>query len=131
MNATEPFKAAIKNYLANLSQSDELIAKTLKKEGKNIDDCVTYILNTVKKSGKNGFADDEIFGMAIHYYDEDAIEVGKPIGGKVVVNHSLPKSKTVEIPKRPGETPKKEIAKPVSKVIPMPIKREFVQTSLF
>jgi hypothetical protein len=25
---------------------------------------------------------------------EDTIEVGKPISGKVVVNHSLPKSKT-------------------------------------
>jgi hypothetical protein len=30
MKATDPFKEAIKNYLANLSQSDELIAKTLK-----------------------------------------------------------------------------------------------------
>jgi hypothetical protein len=31
--------------------------------------------------------------MAIHYYDEDTIEVGKPIGGKVVVNHSFAKTK--------------------------------------
>jgi hypothetical protein len=44
-----------------------------------------------------------------------------------VVNHSLPKSKTVEIPKD-QEKHQKEIAKPVS-VIPMPIKREFIQTS--
>jgi hypothetical protein len=65
--------------------------------------------------------------MAIHYYDEDTIEVGKPIGGKVGL---IIPYKAVEIPKRPGETPK-EIAKPVSEVIPMPIKKEFVQTSLF
>jgi hypothetical protein len=30
-----------------------------------------------RKSSCNGFADDEIFRMAIHYYDEDTIEVGK------------------------------------------------------
>ena len=57
------------------------------KPEKNIDDCVTYILNEVKKSGCNGFADDEIYSMAVHYYDEDNIEVGKPMNAHVVVNH--------------------------------------------
>jgi peptidyl-tRNA hydrolase len=41
----------------------------------------------VQKSGCNGFADDEIFGMAVHYYDEDNIEIGKPMNAHVVVNH--------------------------------------------
>ncbi len=57
------------------------------KENKNIDDSITYILNTVQKSGCNGFHDDEIFGMAVHYYDEDNIEVGKPINARITVNH--------------------------------------------
>ena len=39
----------------------------------------TYILNQVKKSGCCGFSDDEIFGMALHYYQEDNIEVGSPL----------------------------------------------------
>ena len=38
------------------------------KPTKNIDNCITYILNQVKKSGCCGFSDDEIFGMALHYY---------------------------------------------------------------
>ena len=59
------------------------------KEGKNIDDCITYILNEVKKSGCNGFADDEIFSMALHYYDEDNIDVGNPVSCHVVVNHAV------------------------------------------
>ena len=54
---------------------------------KNIDDCVTYILNYVQKSGCNGFSDGEIYGQAIHYYDENEIEVGKPIQCQVAVNH--------------------------------------------
>ena len=27
--------------------------------------------------------------MALHYYDEDSIEVGKPIECKVVINHTV------------------------------------------
>lgn len=87
MKATNTFKEVIKSYLDGRAATDELFAKTYAKEGKNIDDCVTYIMNQVKESGCNGFADDEIYGMAVHYYDEDKIEVGKPISTRVVVNH--------------------------------------------
>lgn len=87
MKATDPFKATIKAYMDNRAEIDELFAKVYAKEGKNIDDCVTYILNQVKASGCNGFADDEIYGMAVHYYDEDNLEVGEPISTRVVVNH--------------------------------------------
>ena len=45
-----------------------------------MDECVTHILNYVQKSGCNGFTDGEIFGQAIHYYEENEIEVGKPMG---------------------------------------------------
>lgn len=44
-------------------------------------------MNTVQKSGCNGFADEEIFGMATHYYDETNIEIGKPMNCQVSVNH--------------------------------------------
>lgn len=87
MKATDSFKTIISNHLQKLADKDPLFAKTLKKENKNLDDCVTYILNQVKASGCNGFADEEIFGMAVHYYDEDNINVGAPINCKVVVNH--------------------------------------------
>ena len=48
---------------------------------------MTYILNYVQKSGCNGFTDGEIFGQAVHYYDENEIEVGNPIDCHVAVNH--------------------------------------------
>lgn len=85
----DPFKEAIISYLEELAITDELFAKTMSKTNKNIDDCATYILNTVKKSGRQGFADDEIFGMAIHYYDEDSIVVGEKISARVIVNRPL------------------------------------------
>ena len=33
--------------------------------------------------------DDEVWSLAIHYYDEDNIDVGNPISCGVVVNHVL------------------------------------------
>ena len=74
-------------YLEQRAAEDALFAKKYRNPAKNIDDCVTYILNYVQKSGCNGFTDGEIYGQAVHYYDENEIEVGEPIQCKVAVNH--------------------------------------------
>lgn len=99
MKGTELFKQIIKEHLDKKAQKDESFSRSYSKKGKNIDDCVTYILNQVKRSGCNGFDDSEIFGMAIHYYDEDDIKVGDPIDCKVVINHS---TATENYSKRPS-----------------------------
>ena len=54
---------------------------------KNIDDCITYILNCVKQSECAGFEDDEIFSMAVHYFDEENIDIGKPLQCDVRIDH--------------------------------------------
>ena len=89
MKGTENFKRTIQAYLEERAKVDELFAKSYSKPNKNIDDCITFILNEVQKSGCNGFEDDEIFGMAVHYYDEDNLSVGKKISCDVVVNHKV------------------------------------------
>lgn len=89
MKSTETFKSAIENHLKNRALEDELFAVTLKKENKNIDECINYILKTVKDSGCNGFADEEIFGMAVHYYDEDDIKNVASVSGRVIINKSI------------------------------------------
>lgn len=87
--ATDYFKQTIQSYLQRRAQEDELFAPRLANPKKTIDDCITYILNYVKESGCNGFADDEIYSLAMHYYDEDDIDIGKPLKCKVVVNHTI------------------------------------------
>lgn len=87
MKATASFKKVIWAHLEGVAQADPLFAETFKKPAKNIDDCISYILNTVQKSGCTGFADEEVFNMAIHYYDEDDIRPGSPVKAQVVVNH--------------------------------------------
>lgn len=86
---TQQFKTTIQAYLEKRAESDSLFAETLKKENKNIDECVNYILDEVQKSGCNGFADDEIFGMAVHYYDEDDLKATKQNSANVIVNHKV------------------------------------------
>ena len=87
MKATEQFTRTIAEYLNLRAATDTLFAPNLQKPHKSIEQCITYILNQVQKSGCNGFDDDEIYSMAIHYYDEDDLEVGNSITCNVVVNH--------------------------------------------
>ncbi len=87
MKSTEGFKKVISDHLAGVAAADPLFAEKMVNPKKDIDDCITYILNQVKASGCNGFADNEIFGMAIHYYDEDDVKPGARISCDVVVNH--------------------------------------------
>jgi hypothetical protein len=87
MKGTEHFTRTIAEYLNQRAVADPLFAPNLMKPNKNIEDCVTYIVNEVKKSGCYGFADDEIYSMAVHFFDEDNIDIGKPLDCHVVVNH--------------------------------------------
>ena len=96
MKGTEHFTRTIAEYLNQRAMTDPLFAPNLLKPNKNIEECITYILNEVQKSGCNGFDDDDellrawlekIFSMAVHYYDEDDVEVGKAISCQVAVNH--------------------------------------------
>lgn len=89
MNGTEQFTRTISEYLNLRAATDPLFAPNLAKLHKNIEDCITYILKQVQQSGCNGFEDDEIYSMAVHYYDEDDLEVGSPVACHVVVNHTI------------------------------------------
>lgn len=87
MKGTDSFRKAISRYLEQRGAEDPLFAETLQKPNKNIEDCITYILNQVQRSGCHGFEDSEIYDMAVHYYDEDDVKPGSPLSCKVVVNH--------------------------------------------
>ena len=84
---TQAFNETIKTYLEERAENDALFAVKYANPSTSVDDCVTYILNSVRKSGCCGFTNDEIFGLAVHYYEENEIEVGKPVNCQVVVNH--------------------------------------------
>ena len=89
MKTSNGFKETIKAYLDKRALEDELFAVTYKKENKNLDECCNYVMKCAKDGGCAGYSDDEVFGWAVHYYDEDDLKNIKPISGKVIINKSV------------------------------------------
>lgn len=107
------FQDTIKAYLDKRASEDSLFAVTYAKENKNIKDCCSYITGRAKKVQSGGCAvisHKEVFGWAVHYYDEDDIKIEKTSNTRSEVKTSAPK-KTVE--KKP-EAPKLKL-KPAKK----------------
>lgn len=93
MAKNDSFKQAIKTYLDKRAEEDALFAPKYANEKKNIDECCAYIMGEARKKGNAvAMTDDEVFGLAVHYYDEDSIKVNKlPAGQKVSVSSPAPK----------------------------------------
>lgn len=105
------FETSIKNFLDQLAKEDELFAKTYAKKNKSIKECCKYIYQQVEKARSGGAKcvaceDDEIYGLAIHYYDEDDIEVTGPKAKVEDVKH-------VDTPKKPKTKTKMKIEAPI------------------
>ena len=83
------FEETIKAFLDKKAEEDIRFSINYGKEGKSIEECCKYIIGEVKKTGREGFADAEIYGMAIHYYDEDSLQVEEPGECRVVVNKEI------------------------------------------
>jgi hypothetical protein len=82
--ATDLFKERIHIYLAEYANEDPLFREKFENPDKNIDDCCLYIVNQVKKSKIPGWHPSQIYGMALHYYDEDKIDVGASAQCRIV-----------------------------------------------
>ena len=81
-------KTKIKNYLDERAKNDELFAKAYTKSNKSIDECYRYILGEARKKGTEvGMSHEEVYGLAVHYYDEDNIKIN-PVYGYVQASAS-------------------------------------------
>lgn len=75
----EAVKKVIKDHLDQRAQTDELFAEVYAKPNKSIDECLEFIMGEARYLGGNAVCvpDDVVFGWAVHYYDEDDLEVEK------------------------------------------------------
>lgn len=97
-------KEEIKKYLDNRAKEDALFAERYAKEHKSIDECVEYVISCAyeKGAGKNiAVSRDEVFGWAVHYYDEDDVKIKK-------IGTSATTSKNVELTEEEKQELKKE-----------------------
>lgn len=135
---TDMFQKQIKQYLDKRASEDALFAASYNKKHKNIEDCVAYIIGEVQKAGKSAWADEEIYGMAVHYYDEDNLQA-KPYKGNVqIVSTQLADDVKAQLNREAEEMYREELLremrqpKPKAKAQPKPENKvAFVEQTLF
>lgn len=100
MEKTKTPKQIIQSYLEERAKNDPLFASVYAKPNKNINECLDYILSEAKKRGNAVcMSDDEVFGLAVHYYDEDDIEVSRQTNYKAATSQA-PKSDVGAAPQK-------------------------------
>jgi len=122
MKGSENFKKVILAYVQQEASVNSEFHSQFHNPKKNIDDCIKYILNTVKNSGSNGFTDKEVYDMALFYYKND-VEVKDMPQGSVVVNHhveltpeEIAEAKKAAVERVIAEEKQKIKSKPTTKV---------------
>lgn len=66
---TKSFNEVIADYLKQRAAEDTLFAPKFTNPKKSVDECCRYILGEARKRGNEVImTDDEVFGLAIHYY---------------------------------------------------------------
>ncbi len=78
----------LKDYLDKRAAQDPQFAAKYANEKKSIRECAQYIIGEAASQAEGGVAgmtDDEMFGLAVHYYDEEKVEI-KGIRGDVRIS---------------------------------------------
>ena len=123
----------IKKYLDDRAKSDPQFAICYAKENKNIKDCYAYIISEARKKATSNvccMSDDEVFGLAVHYYDEDDLDMSGAKKERKSANVKVVKSESVDTPEGKSKQKPKSAkkAKPKKNLKP---ERKLVQLSLF
>lgn len=87
---SKEFANAIKQYLDKRAAEEPAFAVKLQNPKKSLEECCLFIVGEVQESGRCGFADEEIYGMATHYFDEENLTIKELKGSfKVIVNQPV------------------------------------------
>ena len=83
---TKFFVEHIQRWLDEEMKRDEQLAAKVQQSGKTAEQACNYVLSEVRKSGRCGFDDPEVYGMVRHFFDEDEIkDPGKQDGIERIV----------------------------------------------
>ena len=89
------------------ANASDILVEKINKSDKGISDCWSFIVKQAKeKAGKNravGVADMEVFGWAIHYFEEDSIKKGDTPKIEAKVETTKEPIKIVKVEKKPKD----------------------------
>lgn len=74
-NSSSNFENVIKNYLDNFAKEDNSFNVKYSNPKKNIKECCNFIISEVYKRKVNALTSEEVFGLALHYYDEEEVSI--------------------------------------------------------
>lgn len=82
----KPFADAIKSYLDRRASEDKMFAESYANPKKSIGECCDFIVSEVRKQNRTAMTDDEVYGLAVHYYDEaDPGKIDKGIASRAAI----------------------------------------------
>lgn len=90
----------LKDYLDKLAAQDPQFAIKYANEKKSIHECARYIIGEASAQaveGVAGMTDEEMYGMAVHYYDEEKIEIRSISGGAKISRESVVSKESAKI----------------------------------
>ena len=93
------FADAVKSYLDRRASEYKMFAESYANQKKSIAECCNFIISEVRKQNRTAMTDDEVYGLAVHYYDEENIKVSTNIPTCRVV---VPELKKGHVPQLPG-----------------------------
>ena len=99
------FEKIIKDYIESACKTDAVLAGKYEKSGKDIEGCCKYIKSEARKKAQNGcavIADAEVFGWAVHYFDEEMTAPKGNIDCKVetTADPNVVRAKVADMPKK-------------------------------
>ena len=111
-------KTVIKTYLENRAAADPQFAARYANPKKSIEECCKYITGEAYAKAKNGVAvlsDDAVFGLAVHYYDEDSIVVQRTPSATSAPQAKLSKADREKLQRQAGAEDKAKVTAELKK----------------
>lgn len=97
----DPLQEQVQAYLDKRAAEDPQFAEKYANPKKSIAECVKYLYGEAYKRAAGGrccyISPDEIYGLAVHYYDEEDIKINSLPAGTSATYASARKEKPVEL----------------------------------
>lgn len=92
--ATPEFRAIIRKELKRRAEADATFKERLQNKDKSIEECCEYIASQVYAKKVTMISEEEVYGIATHYYDEEKLGDWKKAPHATVVT---PKDEDLEV----------------------------------
>lgn len=118
---TNKFEVVLLAYLDARAKFDEQFKAKYENPKKSIKECAKYICNEMKKQAENGVAvgeDDYVFGLAVHYYDEENLDCSKLENCVAQVTASINPEPAKKKAEKKSEAKKGVVTKPIAPAKP-------------